>query len=89
MNQDQDNNVDSLPPDLEASIRGLTKELFIASKLETPRINDPEYAKLQNMSEVAMLNEVEQMVNAHLEIFDEFDKIDPVQFKALKKEIRK
>jgi hypothetical protein len=41
------------------------------------------------MSEVAMLNEVEQMVNAHLEIFDEFDKIDPVQFKALKKEIRK
>ena len=29
------------------------------------------------------------MVNNHLEVFDEFNKIDAVQFKAMKKEIRK
>ena len=41
------------------------------------------------MSKVAMLNEVEQMILQHLEEFEEYEKIDPKEFKAIKKEIRK
>lgn len=62
-NLDQDNQVDSLPDDLEKSIMELTKELYMASKSTTLRQTDPDYQKLQNMSKVNMLNEVEQMIN--------------------------
>ena len=41
------------------------------------------------MSNVVMLNEVEQMINSHLELFNEFDDFDPVLFKDMKKKIRR
>ena len=40
LNQDKDNSVDSLSPDLEASLLDLTRKLFIASKPDTQRHND-------------------------------------------------
>jgi hypothetical protein len=36
-----------------------------------------------------MLNEVEQMVNHHLEYFEEFEKNEPLSFKSMKRDIRK
>ena len=44
----------------------LTRELFIASKTDAIKVNDPEYAKMHSMQPVDMLNEVEQMINKHL-----------------------
>ena len=41
------------------------------------------------MQTVAMLNEVEQMVNQHLEYYEEFEKDNAAEFKAMKKVIRK
>ena len=58
---DQDNTVDSLSPDLDESILELIRELYVTSKPEKSRHNEQEQTKLNNMSKVAMLNEVEQM----------------------------
>ena len=56
---DQDNTVESLSPDLDHSILELTRKLFLASKPESNRHSEQEQAKINNMTKVAMLNEVE------------------------------
>lgn len=89
LNNDQDSQIDSLPEDLDRNIMKLTRDLFIASKLEQPRLNDPEYAKMQNMSKTAMLNEVEQMINQHLDYFADFEQKEPEELKKMKRKIRK
>ena len=59
---DQDNTVDSLSPDLDEAILELIRELYVTSKPQTSRHNEQEQTKLNNMTKVAMLNEVEQMI---------------------------
>ena len=54
-----DDSIENLNPDLDREINFLTKELFKASRGEVNRNSDAENAKLDNMSTVAMLNEVE------------------------------
>lgn len=85
---DKDNSVESLSPDLDKSLRHLIRELFSASKLEAPRQNDPEFAKLENMSPLVMLSEVEQMVHQHLEVIDEFKNSHKDDYNKMKKALR-
>ena len=83
VNMDKDDNVDALPPDLDASLLDLTRKLYIASRPDTSRHSDQEEAKLNNMTKVAMLNEVEQMILQHLEEFEEYHQIDPTGYREL------
>lgn len=87
--KEDEDQVETLAADMEANIVKLSRELFMGTKVDTIKANDPEYAKMQNMTAVDMLIEVEQMINNHLEFFEEYDKKDPDTLKALKKAIRK
>ena len=41
------------------------------------------------MSKTAMLNEVEQMINQHLDFFADFEAKEPEELKKMKRKIRK
>jgi len=60
----------------------------LGTKVETIKPTDPEYAKMQNMTAVDMLIEVEQMINNHLSLFGEYEVENPETIKGFKKKIR-
>jgi len=57
--KEDDDQVETLGADMEANIVKLSRELFMGTKVDTIKTSDPEYAKMQNMTAVDMLIEVE------------------------------
>lgn len=53
-----------------------TRELYIVAKGIEAKPNDPEYNKLINQNALTMLNEIEQVVNSHLDLFLEYEKFE-------------
>lgn len=86
--KDDEDQVVTLGADMEANIVQLSRELFLGTKVETIKPTDPEYAKMQNMTAVDMLIEVEQMINNHLSLFGEYEVENPETIKGFKKKIR-
>ena len=77
LSQDNDNSVDTLPPDLDQSLNSLIQELFKVSRDDPIKVSEAESAKIKNMQTGAILNEIEQVMFQHLELFEEFDKAEP------------
>ena len=50
--------------------------------------NDPEYNKLISQNTLTMLNDIECVLNAHLELFGEFEKEDSKTYNEVQKDIR-
>lgn len=97
----EDNTEETLPNDLEDNLRDLMVELYYTShhyktnivndNLErdfTMTIPDSEKNKLKNMPAANLLSEVESIINNHLELFEEQNKLNPNQMKIWKNKIR-